>query len=480
MPTKRALIVDDSTTAQYRLKKMLQSYDLEIDIVDSGEAALLYLAKHVPDVVFMDHLMPGMDGFRVLQIIKSHPETAMIPVIMYTSKSGDVYTGQARALGALDVITKDTINSADLTNVLRSIHVDVREKKPVSVGEESPSETTAIKAPETATIIASESEKIAAKAAQQLVADNSRRIELRIVQLEHAIDDSRRVIAAQLIREMQKLRHNLKHELTRLLNKHEEEKAKALVLAAQEPVPEKTSGSKYPWSIFLLLLIFAAASIKYSLNMNSQLQQIGEQQKTQYEQLNLVVNSLLDVQAEQINQQLQQASTRGGMARLPMSTAQLDDFIWAFNQSSKMPFSPRLIEADASLRLFEFVNRISEKGFEGPLWINLTVGNFCVVLDNAGQAQLPDHTARIADCMLFSELYPLETMIEQAIGDMTAALMRIPAVSSGAIAIIISQNENPLLNYPQRESQLPASDWNHVAKNKNQIVVSLSGTSTQP
>src|SRR5690606_26306751 len=87
MATKRALIVDDSTTAQYSLKKILQAYDLEVDSVDSGEAAMLYLAKHLPDVVFMDHLMPGMDGLRALQIIKSHPETAMVPVIMYTSKS---------------------------------------------------------------------------------------------------------------------------------------------------------------------------------------------------------------------------------------------------------------------------------------------------------------------------------------------------------------------------------------------------------
>jgi CheY-like chemotaxis protein len=477
MPIKRALIVDDSTTAQYRLKKMLQAYNLDIDIVDSGEAALLYLAKHVPDVVFMDHLMPGMDGFRVLQIIKSHPETAMIPVIMYTSKSGDVYTGQARALGALDVITKDTINSADLSNVLRSIHIDAREKTPAAAATESRTGSTPT-APEIPAIIATENEKIVARAAQQLVADNSRRIELRIVQLEHAIDDSRRVIAAQLIREMQKLRHNLKHELTRLLNTHEENKVKAAAEAALLSEPEKPSGGTYPWSIFLLLLIFSVASVSYSLSMNNKLQQIDEQQSTQYEQLNLVVNSLLDVQAEQINQQLQQSSTRSGLARLPMSNTQLEDFIWAFNQSSKMPFSPRLIEADISLKLFEFVNRMSDKGYEGLLWINLTVGNFCVVLDSAGQAQLPDHTARIADCMLFSELYPLETMIEQAIGDITAALLRIPAVSSGAISVIISQNENALLNYPQRESQLPASDWNHVAQNKNQIVVALSGTAT--
>ena len=63
MANKRALIVDDSTTAQYRLKKMLRRYPLDIDVADSGEAALRYLAHHVPDVIFMDHTMPGMDGF---------------------------------------------------------------------------------------------------------------------------------------------------------------------------------------------------------------------------------------------------------------------------------------------------------------------------------------------------------------------------------------------------------------------------------
>src|SRR3954470_21328373 len=137
MPNKRALIVDDSSTAQYRLKKMLRSYSLDIDTADSGEAALRYLAHKSPDVLFMDHLMSCMDGFRALQIIKSHPETGTIPVIMYTSKSGDLYTGQARALGALDVVSKDTINAADLSKVMEAIHI-FRNKKST---EEETSET---------------------------------------------------------------------------------------------------------------------------------------------------------------------------------------------------------------------------------------------------------------------------------------------------------------------------------------------------
>src|SRR5690625_5772628 len=98
MATKRALIVDDSKTAQFRLRKMLREYDLAIVAVDSAEAALSHLASNLPDVVFLDHMMPGLDGFRALQIIKSHPVTADLPLIMYTSNTGDLYASEARAL----------------------------------------------------------------------------------------------------------------------------------------------------------------------------------------------------------------------------------------------------------------------------------------------------------------------------------------------------------------------------------------------
>src|SRR5690606_14955137 len=262
MPTKRALIVDDSTTAQYRLKKMLRSYDLHIDTVDSGEAALLHLATHVPDVIFMDHLMPGMDGFRALQIIKSHPETAMIPVVMYTSRSGDVYTGQARALGALDVISKDTINSVELSKVMHTIHIDPiddSDRKEIPAGERNAAGATASLPDEN-------TEKIAAQAARQVAADNSRRIELRIVQLEHAIDDSRRVIAAQLIREMQKLRHHIKHELTRSLN---DQQTKAGTALNTEPAAaDKPVYSKMPYAIGVLLIFLILVVINYQRGLH--------------------------------------------------------------------------------------------------------------------------------------------------------------------------------------------------------------------
>ena len=73
----------------------------------SAEQAIEYLAQHRPDVIFMDHLMPGMDGFQAVQAIKANPRTATIPILMYTSQEGELYLGQARALGAVGVVQKN-------------------------------------------------------------------------------------------------------------------------------------------------------------------------------------------------------------------------------------------------------------------------------------------------------------------------------------------------------------------------------------
>src|SRR5690606_6261008 len=68
-------------------------------------------------MIFMDHTMPGMDGFQTLRAIKNDPHTSAIPIIMYTSKEGEVYESQARALGAVDVIPK-TLKPLQLAKVL--------------------------------------------------------------------------------------------------------------------------------------------------------------------------------------------------------------------------------------------------------------------------------------------------------------------------------------------------------------------------
>ncbi len=101
-----ALVVDDSRTARAVLKQMLGKEACKADAVASAEAAIDYLQSQKPNVIFMDHMMPGMDGFAAVRMIKSDPATEHIPIVMYTSRDGEMYVGQAQALGAADILSK--------------------------------------------------------------------------------------------------------------------------------------------------------------------------------------------------------------------------------------------------------------------------------------------------------------------------------------------------------------------------------------
>ena len=119
---KRALIVDDSRSARVILSRMLEQHQMAVDTAESAEQALEYLGQNRPDVIFMDHLMPGMDGFQAVQAIKSDPQTATIPLMMYTSQEGELYVSQARALGAVGVLPK-TVRPVDVSRVLYQLHL---------------------------------------------------------------------------------------------------------------------------------------------------------------------------------------------------------------------------------------------------------------------------------------------------------------------------------------------------------------------
>ena len=119
---KRALIVDDSRSARVILSRMLEQHGMVVDTAESAEQALEYLQQGRPDVIFMDHLMPGMDGFEAVQAIKGDVQTATIPLMMYTSQEGELYVSQARALGAVGVLPK-TVRPVDVSRVLYQLNL---------------------------------------------------------------------------------------------------------------------------------------------------------------------------------------------------------------------------------------------------------------------------------------------------------------------------------------------------------------------
>ncbi len=106
MTSIQALVVDDSRSARKVLERMLQKANVSVSTVEDAESALAYLQQETPSIVFMDHMMPGMNGFEATQALRQMPHLRDVPTIMYTSKDDSDYLAQAKAHGANDVLCK--------------------------------------------------------------------------------------------------------------------------------------------------------------------------------------------------------------------------------------------------------------------------------------------------------------------------------------------------------------------------------------
>ncbi len=115
-----ALLVDDSRSARFALRKLLERNGIQVDVAEDATQALEYLNNRHPDIIFMDHFMPGMDGFEVSKIIRDGQSTADIPIVMCTSNEGDEYFQEAKANGANAILTKPT-TAAKLLEVLNEL-----------------------------------------------------------------------------------------------------------------------------------------------------------------------------------------------------------------------------------------------------------------------------------------------------------------------------------------------------------------------
>jgi CheY-like chemotaxis protein len=102
----RAFVVDDSQIARYILSGQLEHLGYQVEVADSAESALRQIDEPLPDVVFMDHLLPGIDGLEAVSRLRGRSHTARLPIVMYTSQDSDVFAERARSVGADDVYVK--------------------------------------------------------------------------------------------------------------------------------------------------------------------------------------------------------------------------------------------------------------------------------------------------------------------------------------------------------------------------------------
>jgi CheY-like chemotaxis protein len=422
---KTALIVDDSKSARVVLKRMLETYDLNVDTSESAEEALDYLVSHRPDVIFMDHLMPGMDGFEAVSAIKKNPDTAMIPIMMYTSQEGEVYVGQARALGAVGVLPK-TVKPVEVSKVLASLHL----------AEEPPADSVA------------EAEPPPARDASPT--DNNLRLLLQ------DLFDQQRVI---LQRELRDTYSDLAARFASELKPHAETKYPGPADLREDPRHMRwLAGAIVGVLVFVLVLAWQQRDINALREQNR-----------------LLADSLA---IQPIERNTPRQDVAGYQRALAGSRAALLDALeWGVNEASGYAWN-EIPLGEYRLQLFdELLSRLMAIGYSGSISVAVHVGDFCMVDDGRGLLELAPDDLPAADCEQIG-LDPVESLslgYRQSVGFANFIVMADER-TGGAIEIAISSagNSQPLIAYPETTAGLTAGDWNSIARQNHRVAVELA------
>jgi len=149
MNAKIALVVDDSKSARFAMRKFLESFGYQVDTAESAEDAYIYLRKKLPEVMFLDHIMPGTDGFEAIRAIKQNALTAGLPVVLCSSNEGDDFLRQARVCGAIDVLQKPP-SPEQIRSVLDNLKRLQETAPPAALAPAAPSKVQSIREPEVA------------------------------------------------------------------------------------------------------------------------------------------------------------------------------------------------------------------------------------------------------------------------------------------------------------------------------------------
>ena len=119
MAIQKILLVDDSKTELFHLSQILGKRGFAVRTAENGEEALRRLAEDKPDLILMDVVMPGQNGFQLTRAITRDPRWADVPVIMCTSKGQETDRVWGMRQGARDYVVKP-VNPDELLTKIRA------------------------------------------------------------------------------------------------------------------------------------------------------------------------------------------------------------------------------------------------------------------------------------------------------------------------------------------------------------------------
>ena len=102
----KVMVIDDSKTIRRTAETLLQKAGCEVVTAIDGFDALAKIVDHNPDIIFVDIMMPRLDGYQTCALIKNNPDYASKPVIMLSSKDGLFDKARGRIVGSDEYLTK--------------------------------------------------------------------------------------------------------------------------------------------------------------------------------------------------------------------------------------------------------------------------------------------------------------------------------------------------------------------------------------
>ncbi|MBU6501450.1 MAG: response regulator [Burkholderiaceae bacterium] len=121
MPVHKVLVVDDSKTELMVLTTLLEKNGMSVKTAENADEAMRRLAQEKPDLILMDVVMPGKNGFQVTRTITRDPQYADVPIIMCTSKTQETDRVWGMRQGARDYITKP-VDAGELMAKIKALN----------------------------------------------------------------------------------------------------------------------------------------------------------------------------------------------------------------------------------------------------------------------------------------------------------------------------------------------------------------------
>jgi len=422
MPPKRALIVDDSRTAQFKLSRTLENYNLIIDTSLSAEDALGYLSYQLPDVIFMDHSMKGMNGLDAVKIIKSNSSTATIPVIMYTAQSGELKVGETA-----------TQNPS-------------KTERPISKDQESNTSPA-------------ESSRWADR--MQLRDQMTKSLEIQQSQFRRELQDNTKLLVTRFTREINSLRSELGQQ--RKLNQELHTQTQQIHQEPQKSVQQKIWLSA---AFALIGLLFLA------LLLHKEFSKSGLAMKS--------VNESLNQLASEQQRAFKYHVSRQSRAKLDLHSEQsknvLSALVWAVNQQGEFHYNQKALDQNKLTVINQMLEHLSAINFSGTLTLNIHNGDFCVRISDDGQFSLPDQSIPATSCRFISNTVFNFDQASQTSLEFENQLRSSPMIESGQLNVVIKAHglTKPVNRYPTISDGIFSNEWNEVAQANNRVEIELS------